>query len=210
MSRIIIGIPFENRKPYRQRIDLCQKTWLSDAEELGVDYVLIAPKSRELIRDGHTLYCPGSGGYRHLFEQVVGFCRWAITQSDWEYLFKCDDDTYVSIPRLLAYPTLNSDYIGRRFSRRPIFAVGGAGYLLSRRAVEVIANRKYSHGRYEDRRVAETLNRADIKLTSDERFTDLGDKKVPRLANDFITGHKLSLKMWMTAHEETGYRLATS
>ena len=35
-----------------------------------------------------------------------------VPAAAWDYLFKCDDDTYVSIPRLLAYDTAGRDYIG--------------------------------------------------------------------------------------------------
>jgi len=39
------------------------------------------------------------------------FCAWAIANCEFDYLFKCDDDTYVCLERLLASPR-GAKYVG--------------------------------------------------------------------------------------------------
>ena len=45
------------------------------------------------------LPCPNS--YQALPQRVRLFCEWALTQPDWEYVFKTDDDCRLDIDRLL-------------------------------------------------------------------------------------------------------------
>ena len=58
---------------------------------------------------------PRSGGcpddYASLPQKTRGFCRWALANAEFEYLFKCDDDTYICLDRLLAVPS-GLDYCG--------------------------------------------------------------------------------------------------
>lgn len=44
-----------------------------------------------------------------LVHKTREFCRWALTQ-DFDYLFKCDDDTFVVTDRFLKFDPAGRDY----------------------------------------------------------------------------------------------------
>ena len=57
---------------------------------------------------------------------------------DWDFLFKCDDDTFVAFDKLIDllknYDSKSDLYLGRRilFDKKFEYAQGGAGYILTR------------------------------------------------------------------------------
>jgi hypothetical protein len=76
-------------------------------------------------------------GYHYTYQKNNAiFQRMRILGYD--FLFTCDVDTYVVIPRLLACGFEQHDYVGRRCDEG--HAGGGYGYWLSRRAVEILAS----------------------------------------------------------------------
>ena len=135
------------------------------------------------------LLLPGPSDYLSLPQRTRAFCQWAIARDDWDYLFKCDDDTYVSISRLIRYP-LTADYIGAEWRPGVGYASGGAGYFLSRRAAEVVAEHLTQKEGPEDVYVRDALASQGIPFTRDQRFVALGDEELrPRAGNDLITLH---------------------
>ena len=89
----------------------------------------------------HALVCPCPDDYPSLPQRTRWFCRWALAQNDWDYLFKCDDDTYVSITRLSLYDLAGRDYVGAEWKPGVGYGSGGAGYFLSRKAATAVAER---------------------------------------------------------------------
>lgn len=78
--------------------------------------------------------------YAHLAGKVRGFFRHAVDTYQFDWLFKCDDDTYVALDRLVALTREGFEHAGNAdFLRTRGAASGGAGYLLSRRLVEALA-----------------------------------------------------------------------
>jgi hypothetical protein len=138
---------------------------------------------------GRYLLLPGPSDYRSLPQRIRAFCQWAIARDDWDYLFKCDDDTYVSMSRLLRYP-LTADYIGAEWRPGARYASGGAGYFLSRKAAEVVAEHLTQKEGPEDEYVRDALASQGIRFTKDQRFVALGnEERRPRADNDLITLH---------------------
>ena len=138
---------------------------------------------------GRYLLLPGPSDYRSLPQRTRAFCQWAISRDDWDYLFKCDDDTYVSIPRLIRYP-LTADYIGAEWAPGVRYASGGAGYFLSRKAAEAVARHLTQKEGPEDVYVRDALASQGIPFTKDQRFVALGNEELrPRANNDLITLH---------------------
>ncbi len=77
-----------------------------------------------------------NGGYHFTWQRNNAIIR-IMLACGYDYLFTCDVDTYVVVPRLLAFPFGGHDYIGRRCDEG--HAGGGCGYLLSRRAAEILS-----------------------------------------------------------------------
>ncbi len=162
-------------------------------------------KTPELV--GRYLLLPGPSDYRSLPQRTRAFCQWAISRDDWDYLFKCDDDTYVSISRLVRYP-LAADYIGAEWTPRVRYASGGAGYFLSRKAAEVVAERMTQKEGPEDVYVRDVLASQGIPFTQDQRFVAIGNEELrPRADNDLITLHcvpSVPAALFYKTHQECG------
>lgn len=244
MSRILIGAlsgwqkdgDASTREVYRERRRRCFETWFQDCPGAGCDAVFLlgwdpqdAPATwpREPMRDEAVLLLPCKNEYAHLPARTREFCRWALGNSgQWDYLFKCDDDTYVAPKRLASLVhVLRSkpqapDYVGcpmaptwpnlaawRARGHKP-YASGGAGYLLSRRAAEIVARDLPQTDEVrgaEDLAVGRVLDRAGIELVECREFVPYGRPGlVPAPDNSLITAHAIGGELW----EETHARMA--
>ena len=72
--------------------------------------------------------------YIHLVVKVREMLRWAFAQG-YDYVFKCETDTYVDLSRLLTSDFEKHDFIGGLNGRA---VAGGSGWWVSRRAMSLI------------------------------------------------------------------------
>ena len=211
MPRILIGALSAWKYPERRR--RCLATWMRDADALGVPSIfllgcptIVAPEQI----GPHALVLPCPDDYASLPQRTMWFCRWAtqysVLSTQWDYLFKCDDDTYISLPRLMAFDPAGRDYIGAEWRPGVGYASGGAGYFLSRKAAAIVAERLESYPTgAEDLLVGQVLRVAGIELSIDPRFVPFGSSdRRPRADNDLITLHAAPEELILAAHEETG------
>jgi hypothetical protein len=63
-----------------------------------------------------------------------------------DYLIKCDDDTYINYEKLNTLMPREVEYIGSRRRLRRIRYVDGGCYILSRKAVQLVADYDYKKG----------------------------------------------------------------
>jgi hypothetical protein len=143
-----------------------------------------------------VLHLPCGDDYNSLLHKMRQFCRWALTQ-DFDYLFKCDDDTFVVADRFLEFDPGGRDYIGVDpvDHINPKFASGGAGYWLSRRAAEAVAEMDV------ERTMAESSTNAEdycVYWALNDRFAFCNDlrfqawnqpHRVPKSSNEIVTVH---------------------
>ena len=208
MSRIIIGALTAWQLLERRR--LCLDMWMADADAMNVDALFLFAAARLAVPEllgNHSLALPClRDAYDRLPQLTRGFCQWALTRTDWDYLFKCDDDTYTSIPRLLNYDLAGRDYVGAEWRPGVRYGSGGAGYFLSRRAAEIVAENLTQITGPEDLLVGKVLRDAGIKFSIEPRFVPFGtiDKR-PKRNNALITVHACAAA-WAPAHAETGLR----
>lgn len=180
----------------RKTID---ETWGSLATEHNIDYAfLVGDPSKKINRLTKTkeliLTCPD--GYNHLPSKVRMCCNWVLSNhsAKYDYIFKCDDDTYIDIPRFLEYfnnillPSRH-DYVGRKINEAGT-ASGGAGYFLSRTAYTAVANSSIEKGA-EDVEVSRVLMENGIEITNVPLFDPWG-KEIPDKSNVLITSHYVS------------------
>ena len=74
--------------------------------------------------------------YRHLPAKGLAFYQYALEHYDFDWLFKCDDDTYLALDRLESLCDGRYDLVGDMSLADRGFPSGGAGYLMSRALVE--------------------------------------------------------------------------
>jgi len=116
---------------------------------------------------GDTLYVDCPDTYEELSAKTLRLVRWSVNHLAFDWLFKCDDDTYCRLERLAGIAPEGADYGGRLWGHRersydrcyhfgkcndkaretPLtdpwlgpWACGGWGYFLSRRAAEYLAS----------------------------------------------------------------------
>ena len=193
---------------YADRRSRCLATWFPDARTLGLDAVFLmgieALTAAERHADLLLLPCPDP--YIALPQRTRCFCQWALTNNGWDYLFKCDDDTYVAAQRLAAYEPLGRDYIGAEWTPGVAYGSGGGGYLLSRRAAAIVAEKLTHEQGAEDLLVGEVLRAAGVKLSIEPRFTPFANEaRRPRSDNAIITAHGITGDLFRQCHFDVGY-----
>lgn len=204
MSRILIGAL--SGWQHVDRRDRCVNTWFRDAHNCGLDSVLLLglPGIPRPERRGDLLLLPSPDSYESLPQRTRWFCEWALGRDDWEYLFKCDDDTYVAAARLAALATEGRDYIGAEWKPGVAYGSGGGGYLLSRRAAKIVAEHMRQETGAEDQLVGKVLREHGIPLHIDNRFVPFGNReKRPRSDNDTITVHGVEADLFFAAHHDS-------
>jgi hypothetical protein len=167
--RIVIGI--FTCEEYADRRQACEETWIADFSD-DSDVLIVFLRGDESLdepyrRDANTLWCRCGDDYLSLIFKTRAFTRWATENIEFDYLFRCDDDTYVYRDRFVSHDQGGDDYIGTPVRRE--FASGGAGYFLSPRAAELIAEGDFE-AKTEDRQVGELLVANGIDLTVDRKF----------------------------------------
>ena len=181
---------------YKARLAACRETWLDDARALGqtVDVV-----------DSELLGVPDT--YDTLPMKTAAACRYALDFYDWDHLFKCDDDTYVSIPRFMAYDLKGREYVGgsRCYNSGVSYCHGGAGYFLSRRMAEVVAKELAGQTGGEDWWVGYALKNAGVWPHFDGRFIGSGNVDIWRAVRSrAVTFHTKSLPLFRLCHVDAG------
>ena len=122
-------------------------------------------------------------------KKTVAIFRWALSQG-YTYVWKADLDTLVRPMLLLSSGLDQYDWVGGQNSH---FASGGAGYGLSRRAMECVVNWPITQTCAEDLHTAEALLSSGIQLHHDPRF-----KFIPgaSLEPEDVTYHLSSVRAW--------------
>jgi hypothetical protein len=166
MNKILIGCKSGWQFPKRR--ERCLRTWMQ-----------ALPFYRDRVDAVFTF------GVRELPrpERQGCCCEWAYwLEWPWDYLWCMDDDTRLSLPRLLAYDTAGADYIGPEWKPGVGYASGG-GCFLSRRAVAIVAEKLTHVEGADDQLVGEVLRAAGIQLKIDNEhfkvFAELDDKPGP-------------------------------
>ena len=192
----------------------CRSTWLTEVD--GADkrvkclFIMGDPELARAEVRGDELWLPCEDDYAHLPMKTRSLCQWALKHVKFDYLFKCDDDSYVALDRLLQVPS-GLDYCGRYMSNCKVpYANGGAGYLLSRRAAKVIAKRMAEETGPEDVLVGQHLAEAGITLVHDARFAEcppvynaLGHIRDPAFhKGEWITYHRLEARRMLQLHKD--------
>lgn len=132
--------------------------------------------------------------FSHIPAKVGAFYRHVREHYEFDWLFKCDDDTYLVVERLTELIGTH-DLVGNEFLKRVgrnKFASGGAGYLLSRRMVERLAeNKSLSAVGPEDVIFTGAALRAGATWRATTRL-GWNAKRIPRRENDQVSCHWIS------------------
>ncbi|MDR2430503.1 MAG: glycosyltransferase family 92 protein [Puniceicoccales bacterium] len=187
--RVLVGIC--TAQPYMNRRQAVRETWLSRPAE-GVHAVFFHGKTEIPTENtDDTVELDVSDIYDLLPAKVLAFFRHALEHYDFDWIFKCDDDTYLAMERVISMLDGNHGLIGDRMLDSRGAPSGGAGYFLSRPTVEKLLERQADIARSgpEDliigRFVAERLK---VPFLSSKRLCS-DYSRFPRRDNDFVSAH---------------------
>jgi len=151
--------------------------------------------------------CDIDDGYPGLPAKTREMCRYAVANG-YTHLFKCDDDCYVRLDRLMEsdFQTLG-DYIGRKrgpSDKWPAPYASGFSYWLSLRAAKIVANAELTDDPAEDRWVGNVLHKAGMGCVPDYRYViimsvrnTVSHNEGPRKGNNIITACEFDADKWM-------------
>jgi hypothetical protein len=205
--KLIIGLL--SCEQHNDRDDMCRRTWIPKATALGIDVVFLrgGSPSGQAERHGDILLLPTPTDYRSLPQRTRAFCKWFL-ETDATRIFKADNDSWVCPERLLAFERWDADLFGNEPGGHfRGWVSGGAGYGLSRRAAEVVAEHLVTPVGAEDKLVTQVLSQHGIKplFVTPRRFISWGidapDRR-PTLSNCLISTHQISYDLWMKIHAE--------
>lgn len=187
--------------------DAARATWIETANQSSVDVKFFygRPPAGTLTRRNFwdEVFLDVDDSYDGLTEKVTAMVAWAW-EHGYDYFMKVDVDSYVNIPKLLASEFFEWDYAGRGW---------GLGYLLSRRAMQIVMQEKQVRSWAEDSHVLRTLfawgdKHPDlfnpIKLYGDGRFVFLPNLlkvDVPLYDREFIAVNPMTPERMHILHE---------
>lgn len=207
--KLLIAILGAHTQP--EQMQAQRETWLQDVTcdykyFLGESYTGTIALDRpdifhiENLPDGPNW--EGTARTPHMLRKVEAIVKyaWAL---NYNFVFKCDDDTYVRPRQLVESGFEQWDYVGgpevhRMRTKEKTgwpgwftfqFAQGGPGYWLSRKAMEVILDNGLHLYPGEDIAVGQLLAQNGIRLHPDPRYITIEPKKA--IPDSFLTLHKV-------------------
>jgi hypothetical protein len=144
--------------------DTIRGTWAKDIPS-GVDlrFFLGNPKVEPVQEE---VFLDVGDSLQELTHKVVAMFRWAL-ENGYDHCFKGDLDTLVRPQALLQSDFRQFDWVG---GQNCFFASGGAGYWLSKRAMQIVVEHPIEPGPAEDVNTAHALLEKGIELHNDPLF----------------------------------------
>lgn len=185
----------------RERREACRETWLSSIPEEIACKFFLGNKTKDAASSPEDEKCPSedfsdvveldvNDSYSFLPAKGIAFYKYALQHYDFDWLFKCDDDTYVALERLASVCREGYDMIGDISVAKRGAPSGGAGYLMSRQLVEqfVAHESEISKTGAEDVIFGCTARALGARMCADERL-NLGNTPSPMQNNELVSCH---------------------
>jgi hypothetical protein len=144
----------------------CRETWVGDFapfRNVDVRFFYGLPHEKNYPRQpfADEVFLDRPDGYGSLIDKTIGVCQYAHTRG-YQYVYKCDTDTWVYAERLLIEMMENAfDYAGYLHAS---VCSGGPGYFLSAHAAAIVANNPgWRHDYAEDVHVSRVLAEHNIR-----------------------------------------------
>ncbi len=188
------------------RVEAVRSTWAKDAEAYKsyVDLKFFYGRSdRTPLSD--EVFLDVSDDYTALPNKVKAIIDYALANG-YDHLFKCDDDTFVYIDRLLSSGFEHRGYSGYCYPSHGNYISGGPGYWLGKREMKLLSAAKVD-GWAEDKWVGGVLKSHGIRPERDARYLPGFARHyvdLDRLPADhsYISFHACTPEMMKRLHED--------
>lgn len=175
-----------------ERREAIRNTWLKhpfSRQEIDYRFFIGGDNIPEDNRDDIVaLGSPDS--YDYLPRKCYDFYKWCSEHYDFDFIFKCDDDTFLAIERLMTLPDYDYGLIGdpsTKVSGR-LAPSGGAGYFLSKNLVKDLLTIEIPETGCEDLVFGKLALSLGYECKADERLC-LHAGKPPLPDNDMVSCH---------------------
>ncbi|WP_338290164.1 glycosyltransferase [Luteolibacter sp. LG18] len=197
--RILVGIC--SARKYGDKRQAVRDTWMSRPMP-GIECLFFVGRGEEPVESGPDLVVvDADDGYEALPEKVLGFFDEALKHREFDWLFKCDDDTYLALDRLGELVDGEHDFVGNEFLERRGSPSGGAGYLLSRELVQKLSDDTgLALSGPEDVIIGEAAMGYGAKARATTRLC-WNRERYPQPKNDVITSHWCSPERLDAIHQ---------
>ncbi len=188
---------------HKEHQSLIRKTWLRQFPQTQTYYFVVGKGDNSV--NGDVLEVKSGDAYSDCPLKMFRSLQWAMQNEEFDYIFYCDDDTYVVADRLIDHPFENYDYYGAGPTWPDIpeykndrYVQGGAGIFLSKKAVETILSYPEDGDHivkspWSDMMVGRILKAAGIPpvYASDEYFSWRGETLPHKKFNKIISTHAI-------------------
>ncbi len=191
------------RAVYEQR-RACRLAWLNKLMPANVQAVMVVGRGLPVV-EPMVRQLEVDDDFWHLPAKMKAAFKEVLRSSDFDWLVKCDDDSFMHLERLVQYvaqlPVGSRDIYGAPTRRRDCVC-GGGGYVIHRDTVAAIAadSALPDRGR-EDVEVCKAVMRAGGKVIAEPRFNATASPS-PAPGNDLISCHHLTPADMLRIHTD--------
>lgn len=191
------------RAVYEQR-RACRLAWLNKLIPANVQAVMVVGRGLPVV-EPMVRQLEVDDDFWHLPAKMKAAFKEVLRSSDFDWLVKCDDDSFMHLERLVQYvaqlPVGSRDIYGAPTRRRDCVC-GGGGYVIHRDTVAAIAadSALPDCGR-EDVEVCKAVMRAGGKVIAEPRFNATASPS-PAPGNDLISCHHLTPADMLRIHTD--------
>lgn len=191
------------RAVYEQR-RACRLAWLNKLMPANVQAVMVVGRGLPVV-EPMVRQLEVDDDFWHLPAKMKAAFKEVLRSSDFDWLVKCDDDSFMHLERLVQYvaqlPVGSRDIYGAPTRRRDCVC-GGGGYVIHRDTVAAIAaDSAFPDCGREDVEVCKAVMRAGGKVIAEPRFNATASPS-PAPENDLISCHHLTPADMLRIHTD--------
>jgi hypothetical protein len=128
---------------HHERASIVKKTYYKDFINANIDTKFIVSNKDNLV-DENYLSLPCEPHYEHLPQKTFFFLKYAYDKK-YDYIFKCDDDTFICVDKLLEINFNYFDYVGNFFRTTDDYEIGS---LVDKQGWEAFGKNKIFNEKY--------------------------------------------------------------
>lgn len=202
-SKIVVGII--SCLKYNNKMDAIRETWVLELKKAKIPYFFIVgdPTIKSVEQKEDVLVIPVEDNYESLPKKVALFYEYIHDHTDYDFVYKIDDDCFLNVANFHKSDFWLYDYSGKIIGLDPSgilpdwhfgkcedpklnstlywgkyqgsWCGGGYGYFLSRKSLKIIKNnKKYLFDElYEDKAVGDVLRKNNILPSENKNYSPL-------------------------------------
>lgn len=198
MRRIVL---VKSCQANKAKQEACSKTWVTDVREAGVPVWFVegghVPQS---VRD-YRLHLSVGDLYMANSIKVREAVKLLLRLEKFDYLFICDDDTFVHPQRWLDHsPEGEFECL---MTKKIPWCHGGGGWWMSKRCCGIYVRNVSRRCSWDDKLASEIMQKKDIQISNRPDLYSQWKKQRVSISNTLITCHEVSPQEMYSLYRKT-------